>query len=270
MRKGGNLFSIGEVGRALGITRRAILYYEEFGLIRPDAKDGATGNRYYTIDTFVKIRTIRILQTLGLSLSDIRGYFDDAFDLPPLIRRMEALRDELDRHIESLRERSSADVSEVKLIRLPPQTVYRRVYTAPSVAERTTLLRSTALEGMRLYGTDISHRLYLVESFIDRPDEIAFCVAVPPESRGEHVALLPAVQALSLYHHGAYETLPGAAQRLLACAQARGLTPAGTIRRIYLEGPPQHNDPAKFITQVALPLREADTDTMQDKTSAAR
>ena len=84
------------------------------------------------------------------------------------------------------------------------------------------------------------------------------------------MALLPAVQALSLYHHGAYETLPGAAQRLLACAQARGLTPAGTIRRIYLEGPPQHNDPAKFITQVALPLREADTDTMQDKTSAAR
>ena len=270
MKKDGNLFSIGEVGRALGITRRAILYYEEFGLIRPDVKDGATGNRYYTIDTFVKIRTIRILQTLGLSLSDIRGYFDDAFDLPPLIRRMEALRDELDRHIESLRERSGAEASDVKLIRLPPQTVYRRVYAAPSVAERTTLLRSTALEGMRLYGTDISHRLYLVESFIDRPDEIAFCVAVPPESRGEHVALLPAVQALSLYHHGAYETLPDAVQRLLACAQARGLTPAGTIRRIYLEGPPQHRDPAKFITQVALPLRETGTDTGQDKTSVTR
>ena len=177
--------------------------------------------------------------------------------LPLLIRRMETLRDELDRHIESLRERSNAEPSQVKLVRLPPQTVYRRVYTTPSVAERTTLLRSTALEGMRLYGTDISHRLYLVESPIDRPEEIAFCVAVPPESRGEHVALLPAVQALSRYHHGAYEELPAVAQRLLAGAQEQGLTPAGTIRRIYLEGPPQHKDPAKFITQVVLPLREA-------------
>ena len=176
--------------------------------------------------------------------------------LPLLIRRMETLRDELDRHIESLRERSNAEPSQVKLVRLPPQTVYRRVYTTPSVAERTTLLRSTALEGMRLYGTDISHRLYLVESPIDRPEEIAFRVAVPPESRGEHVALLPAVQALSLYHHGAYEELPAVAQRLLAGTQEQGLTPAGTIRRIYLEGPPQHKDPAKFITQVVLPLRE--------------
>ena len=74
----------------------------------------------------------------------------------------------------------------------------------------------------------------------------------PPQA-----ALLPAVQALSLYHHGAYEELPAVAQRLLAGAQEQGLTPAGTIRRIYLEGPPQYKDPAKFITQVVLPLREA-------------
>ena len=256
MKRDRSLFSIGEVARALDITRRAILYYEEFGLIQPDVKDGATGNRYYTIDTFVKLRTIRILQSLGLSLSDIRGYYNGAFDLPPLIRHLETLRDELDRHIESLKERSDA-APQVKLVRLPQQTVYRRVYTAPTVAERTALLRSTALEGMRLYGTDISHRMYLTESPIDRPDETAFCVAVPPESAGEHIAVLPAAQALSLYHHGSYETLPAAVRQLLAYARENGLTPGGTVRRIYLEGPPQHSDPARFITQVVLPLLHA-------------
>lgn len=255
MKKDRNLFSIGEVARALDMTRRTILYYEELGLLRPDLKDGATGNRYYTIDTFVKIRTIRILQGLGLSLSDIRGYYDGVFDLPPLIRHLEALRDELSRHIESLKERSDA-APQVKSVRLPQQVIYRRVFTAPTIAERTALLRSTALEGMRLYGTDISHRMYLVESFLDRPDEIAFCVAVPPESRGEHVELLPSTQALSLCHRGAYEGLPAVIHRLLSYAQEHGLTPVGTVRRIYLEGPPQHKDPAKFITQVALPIRE--------------
>ena len=257
MKKDRDLFSIGEVARALAITRRTILYYEEFGLIRPDAKDGATGNRYYTIDTFVKLRTIRILQNLGLSLSDIRGYFDGEFDLPPLIRRLETLREELDRQIESLKERSRVEPPRVKQIQLPAQTVYRRVAVAPTVAQRTALLRHTALEGMRRYGTDISRRIYLVESSLDRPDEIAFCVAVPPESEGEGVELLPAAQALSLYHHGAYETLPAVARRLLAHAREHGLTPAGTIRRVYLEGPSLHKDPAKFITQVVLPLREA-------------
>ena len=256
MKKNCDLFSIGEVAKVLGITRRAILYYEEYGLIRPDVKDGAGGNRYYTIDTFVKIRTIRILQNLGLSLGDIRTYFEDDFDLPSLIRRLEMQRDALNHHIASLKERSNAEPPQVKLLRLPPQTVYRRVYTAPSIAERTTLLRSTALEGMRRYGTDISRRMYLVESFLDRPDDISFCVAVPPESRGEFVETLPETQALILYHHGAYEELPAVAQQLLACAQERGLTPTGTLRRIYLEGPPQHKDPAKFITQVALPVME--------------
>ena len=188
-------------------------------------------------------------------MRDVRGYFEDAFDLPPLIQRLEKLRDELDRHIESLKERSNTQ-PQVKLVRFPRQTVYRRVYTAPTVAERTTLLRNTALEGMRLYGTDISYRMYLVESSISQPDEIAFCVAVPPESKGDHVEILPATQALSLYHHGAYEELPAVARQLLAYAQEHSLTPAGTIRRIYLEGPPQHKDPAKFITQVALPLKE--------------
>ena len=254
MKKNQNLFSIGEVARALGITRRAILYYEEFGLIQPDIKDGPTGNRYYTIDTFVKIRSIRILQNLGLSLGEIRGYYEGTFELPPLIARLETLRDELSRHIENLKERSNAEPPQVKLVRLPQQTVYRRVYAAPSVAERTELLRSTALEGMRLYGTDISHRMYLVESPLGQPDELAFCVAVPPESKGEFVAVLPETQALSLFHHGAYEQLPDAARQLLTHAQAHGLTPAGTLRRIYLEGPPQHKNPAKFITQVVLPV----------------
>ena len=55
-----NLFSIGEVAKAVGVTRKTILGYESKGLINPDKKEGTTGNRYYTIDTFTQIRTIRI------------------------------------------------------------------------------------------------------------------------------------------------------------------------------------------------------------------
>ena len=41
-----NLFSIGEIAKAVGITRKIILNYEAKGLIQPDKKDGTTGNRY--------------------------------------------------------------------------------------------------------------------------------------------------------------------------------------------------------------------------------
>ena len=42
-----NLFSIGEIVLAVGITRKIILNYEAKGLIQPDKKDGSIGNRYY-------------------------------------------------------------------------------------------------------------------------------------------------------------------------------------------------------------------------------
>ena len=68
-----NLFSIGEMARVLDVTRRIILNYEEKGLIYPDKKDGEVGNRYYTVDTMTKARTVRILQKQGLSLTEIRA-----------------------------------------------------------------------------------------------------------------------------------------------------------------------------------------------------
>ena len=45
------------------------------------------------------------------------------------------------------------------------------------------------------------------------------------------------------------------AQKLLEYAKENGLEPRGMVRNTYLEGPPQHKDPHKFITQVALPLK---------------
>jgi len=88
----------------LGVTRRIILHYEERGLIEPDKRDDATNNRYYTIDTFTKLRSIRSLQNLGLTLDEIRDYYNDSTDLMPLIRRMEEMRDQLNLNIEKLYE----------------------------------------------------------------------------------------------------------------------------------------------------------------------
>ena len=84
-----NLFSIGEIAKAAHITRKTILNYELKGLIEPDKKEGIAGNRYYTIDTFTQIRTIRVFQNLGLSLDEIREYFGGKSDLEPMIHRLE-------------------------------------------------------------------------------------------------------------------------------------------------------------------------------------
>ena len=245
-----NLFTIGEIAKAVGITRKAILNYEAKGLIKPDKKDGTAGNRYYTIDTFTQIHTIRVFQNLGLSLDEIREYFNDSSDLQPMIARLEILRDELNLILEKLKERTVDHGNAIKEITIEPQTVYRRVYNSASVADMTTLLRNTALEAMRTYGTDTTRRMYFTEYNLKTPQEVSYCVAVPPASKGEYVEQLPQIKAISFFHHGAYEDIPKARKRLISYADENNLKLSGTFRNLYLEGPPQHKDKNKFITQI--------------------
>ena len=110
-----NMFTIGEMAKSIEITRKIILNYEAKGLITPDVKDGKNGNRYYTVDTFTKIRTVRILQKLGLSLDEIHAYLDGKTDLLPLIRRLEAMRDEINLNIEKLYERANTNPTQITL-----------------------------------------------------------------------------------------------------------------------------------------------------------
>ena len=50
----------------------------------------------------------------------------------------------------------------------------------------------------------------------------------------------------------------GVTRRLVEYTEENGFTPLGTLRHVYLEGPPQHKDPSKFITQVVLPIEDTD------------
>ncbi len=255
MNRGKNLFSIGEIANLIHITRKIILNYEAKGLIKPDLKEGAAGNRYYSIDTFTQIRTIRVFQNLGLSLDEIRDYFDDKIDLPPLIRRLESMRDELNLNIERLYERTNKTQNRITKITVEPQTVYCRTCCTHDIAEKSAMLRDTALEATRIYGTDTTKRMYFIEYPLKDPDDITYSIAVPPGSSGEGICYLPAFSAVSTFHHGAYEEIPKIQESLIHYAKENGIRLSQKCRHVYLEGPPQHKDPHKFITQVLIPIR---------------
>ena len=83
-----HLFKIGEIAKILGVTRKTILVYEEMGLLTPAVKDEASSYRYYTADNMTQIRAIRSLQTLGLSLAEIREYYYDTENLDRYLDRL--------------------------------------------------------------------------------------------------------------------------------------------------------------------------------------
>lgn len=251
-----SMFSIGEIAKSVNITRKIILNYEVKGLITPDVKEGLTGNRYYSIDTLTKIRSIRVFQKLGLSLDEIKDYFNGETDLHPLIKRMETMRDELNLNIEKLYERTNKTQNIITEITVNAQAVYHRTYCTDSVSEKSALLRKTALEAMRTYGTDTTRRMYFTQYSLNNPGEIDFCIAVPPESVGKHILNIPPFHAVSTYHHGPYEELPLVREKLLDYAKKTKISLLEKCRHVYIEGPPQHKNPHRFITQVLIPIKE--------------
>ncbi len=63
-------YRIGELAQRVGLTERTIRYYEELGLLESVKRlDG--GTRVYTDDDVRRLRFIRKLKTLGLSLQEM-------------------------------------------------------------------------------------------------------------------------------------------------------------------------------------------------------
>lgn len=103
-----NLYSIGEVAELLGISVQTVRYYGKIGLLEPAYTNPDTGYRYYSYIQISLIDRIRYLQSLGLSLGEIKTAFEDGhgralvpflqkqlFEKEGEIRRLQELADVL-------------------------------------------------------------------------------------------------------------------------------------------------------------------------------
>ncbi len=70
--------SIGRLGRASGLSVKAIRHYERMGLLAPDEVDPSTGYRRYVASQVETARTIRRLRELNVPLARIRAILDAA------------------------------------------------------------------------------------------------------------------------------------------------------------------------------------------------
>ncbi|WP_330294026.1 MerR family transcriptional regulator [Streptomyces sp. NBC_00576] len=66
---------IGDAAAAAGTTPRALRFYEERGLLPPPRRT-ATGQRDYGPGEVARVRVIRELLTLGLTVEDLRSFAD--------------------------------------------------------------------------------------------------------------------------------------------------------------------------------------------------
>lgn len=90
--------TISEMARQRNITTETLRHYDRIGLFKPTYTDPDTGYRYYSIDQYEKLGTIKELHELGMSLSDIKEYFENRTvekSTELLKKQCEMLKDEI-------------------------------------------------------------------------------------------------------------------------------------------------------------------------------
>ena len=253
-----NLFKIGEVIKIMGVTRKTLLVYEEMGLLTPAVKDEESGYRYYSADNMTQIRSIRSLQSLGLSLKEVAEYYYDTDNIDTHLGRLMKLRASLDRNIQMLQVRAAkqGDLT-IHKTTLPRQTCFCRRYECGNVSEAANVLRDTYIAAAHTGKMSMLGRMFTMRmSPVTEKLDIMCCIPVEDTYIGQERLEFAETQALCIYYRGPYEGTATAIRALMAYLRENNVETTGSFRSIYLEGPPNRGENKKdYITQIAVPVK---------------
>lgn len=270
---GARLLSIGEFSRYAGLSVRMLRHYDERGLLAPASVDAFTSYRRYTPEQPSVAGRIRTLRDAGCGISLIA-------ELLPLFATPDVLRARLAQHAASLETAAAELQSQQRLtlsladaLETPPAEVGERVF--PAV--RTLWLRRTVAcypaEGelwddlrdliARPDGADpacfgeLVGATYFDEEFRDDDVEMAiwrdYRGPFTPRD-GFDIVELPAQRVAWTTHRGDFDTIGRATETLGAWIAERGLARAGAPFNVYVVGPGRESDPARWMTEVNVPI----------------
>ena len=253
-----DLFKIGEVSKILGVTRKAILVYEDMGLLTPAVKDEESGYRYYSVDNMTQIRSIRSLQALGLSLKEVAAYYYDTENINTYLQHLIELRAQLDRNIQMLQVRSAkhGDMT-VHKTTLPQQVCFCRKYSCKNTTEASNNLRETYIAAAHTGKMSMASRMFTIR-MTENPDvlDLMCCIPVDSSFKGPERVEFAETPALCIYYRGPYEGTAAAIRALVEHVKENNIETTGAFRSIYLDGPPSRGKHSEdYITQIAVPIK---------------
>ena len=218
-------FSMGDLCKATGLSRTAIIKLENMGLIKPHSVDEKTGYRSYTLFEIANVIQYRLLRDMDISQDEILDYFTHREHLDLMIEKMKIRKNLMQRAIEELelRKRTEEKYS-FSYIDLPDIKCYcgKEKFITPGDVEKFTA--KLVEEAVKLGFTRLSYEPLFslrwntdtqIEGDPNTPFEATVCVPIEPniivdkdlpEDRIGHIENVCGGRAFSLLYHGGYET----------------------------------------------------------------
>lgn len=106
---------IGKMAKLHNISTQTLRYYDKIGLLKPAYIEEDNNYRYYDIEQSAHLDSILFLKSLGMSLENIKEYFDNR-NLNYMISMLREKEDDIEKEIELLKLRKRSIKSKIDLI----------------------------------------------------------------------------------------------------------------------------------------------------------
>jgi effector-binding domain-containing protein len=266
---------IGDFSKLSLVSVKALRYYDEIGLLKPERVDEYTGYRYYSASQLPQLNRIVAMKNLGLSLDEIAKLMRDDVSVEHILGLLHSKQEEIKKRLGEEAERL-ARVEEwlegaQKEGKLPDYEVTIKKIKPVKVVSIRKILSAYQIQGelFSAIGAFIGRThapcsgppvtIYYDKEFkeTDVDVEVAFPVWRQVKTEGELKCYeLPGYdKAATVVYKGPYDGIGKAYNSLLRWIESNGYNVAGPNRETY------HNDPEKtkpedLVTEIQVPVEK--------------
>lgn len=265
------MFRIGEFSKMSKTTIKALRYYDETGLLKPDHTDAFTGYRFYTTQQLVVLHRIQSLRQVGLSIDEIRLVLSGKHPAEILQRRRAELvqelaerNDQLSRIDFMLQYEEDFFMNYVATVKqIPECIVYTKELTVPGFDAYFQIIPAIGEQVKEKYPDlqcavpEYCYIKYLDGEYREKDIRIEWCEAVTemkPDFGDIVFKKSPAVTALSVMHKGPYSGLREAYAFALKWIEDNGYQMTDFPRECYIDGIWNKEDENDWLTELQFPI----------------
>ncbi len=278
------LLQIGELARLGGVSVKALRFYDDQGLLRPEHVDPHTGYRYYTLEQAARLAIITNLRFADFSIAEIAAVLAVGETSPETIRTaVEKKQRDLKRaqddiaakiKIADILARSAAETDAPPSLKLAPvadQRVYALRQRVPHPGDAIKEMFEAAEARVADMGARASAAPFLIFHTPPRAGQaldVEVCIPVTEEAEnGAPVAIIEgAAIACSVVYGGGYSRTDSLFKQMTDWMAGARLEAAGPLREVYHRFGADQEDyrlPAKmtarsardYLTELQIPIR---------------
>ncbi|MED0938125.1 MerR family transcriptional regulator [Bacillus mobilis] len=267
-------FTIGEMAKMQNIAESTLRYYDEKGIFHPSIVDPKTNYRYYTIDQFSLLDTIKFLRQLNIPLKEIKKYIDErnpTYALNLLEKQQEMMlkkQREIEYALAKMEHRIHLikEATKVKAEQMVIKEIPQRKITAIAVAPNTTddmfeyyihsLQKNMKQMDDSLFSGDIGVTVAkkgLMQNEFQAYSSVFILLDYMPFQMHSSDEIKEGIFAC-VYHHGPYEETDETYKKVMKYIDQEGYEVSGDAIEIALIDWSVTENPEEQVTEIQIPI----------------